>query len=221
MSHSLSTAFLFCLLTSQAWNKCISPKIKELFSRFFYDIQAQQHLTTQSWQNSKQCDTPLQSQGLLGNVQGGGLKATQCRFHALARPCQTSPPSGSQVLSNFLLFPSQGTGDESNPLGMPSLPSLCLAWVCIFCCYLLILHVDGFPTGQTLQFQIPLISLKMTSMTYSYIILLCMILLQKYPCIAIQQTRWKINCFHWSQEVASQDCFKRANSSFGNDLTVV
>lgn len=127
MSHSLSTAFLFCLLTSQAWNKCISPKIKELFSRFFYDIQAQQHLTTQSWQNSRQCDTPLQSQGLLGNVQGGGLKATQCRFHALARPCQTSPPSGSQVLSNFLLFPSQGTGDESNPLGMPSLPSLCLA----------------------------------------------------------------------------------------------
>ena len=35
---------------------------------------------------------------LLGNFQGGGLRA---RFQALVRPCQTTLPSGPEIASNI------------------------------------------------------------------------------------------------------------------------
>ena len=102
-SHTLSSSrhllFYSLGLAVQVFSK--SSQIRWYRRVFFKGFLITSGSTTGRWYSTSM-------QGLLGNLQDGGLKA---RFQALARPCQTSPPSGSWVLSNFLLFPSHGRGD--------------------------------------------------------------------------------------------------------------
>ena len=59
---------------------------------------------TWTWRNFQK----QQSQWTLGTVSGWHAEA---RFHALARFCQTPPPSGYCVTSNLLLFPTHRKGN--------------------------------------------------------------------------------------------------------------
>ena len=101
-SHTLSSSRHLLFYSLGLAVQVLASQVKSVdIEEFFKGFLITSGSTTGRWYSTSM-------QGLLGNLQDGGLKA---RFQALARPCQTSPPSGSWVLSNFLLFPSHGRVD--------------------------------------------------------------------------------------------------------------
>ena len=101
-SHTLSSSRHLLFYSLGLAVQVLASQVKSVdIEEFFKGLLITSGSTTGRWYSTSM-------QGLLGNLQDGGLKA---RFQALARPCQTYPPSGSWVLSNLLLFLSHGRGD--------------------------------------------------------------------------------------------------------------
>ena len=106
---------IYCFI-HWAWRfRFLASQVKSVdIEEFFKGFLITSGSTTGRWYSTSM-------QGLLGNLQDGGLKA---RFQALARPCQTSPPSGSWVFQISYYSPATGEEIESNSRGMRGPPPL-------------------------------------------------------------------------------------------------